>query len=84
MENCICLVVRRDCIGLQDVLRVAGVGVVIAFIHLFFEHTGKKEYAFFIFFVAYVYLTLELLRFLQFFLRQLMQFFDWLTNSGLA
>ncbi|HWL13883.1 MAG TPA: stage III sporulation protein AC, partial [Ureibacillus sp.] len=33
---------------LQDVLRVAGVGLVIALLHVFFEQIGKKEFSFFI------------------------------------
>ncbi len=35
---------------LQDVLRVAGVGLVVALLHVFFDQTGKKEFSFFLFF----------------------------------
>ena len=70
-------------IELQDVLRVAGVGLVIALLHLFFEQTGKKEFSFFIFFVAYMYMTVELVRFLRLFFQELLHFFEWLTSSGL-
>jgi len=70
-------------IELQDVLRVAGVGLVIALLHLFFEQTGKKEFSFFIFFVAYMYMTIELVRFLRLFFQELLHFFEWLTSSGL-
>ena len=48
---------------LQDVLRVAGVGLVVALLHVFFDQTGKKEFSFFLFFIAYLYMTAELLRF---------------------
>ena len=70
-------------IELQDVLRVAGVGLVIALLHLFFEQTGKKEFSFFIFFFAYMYMTVELVRFLRLFFQELLHFFEWLTSSGL-
>ena len=64
---------------LQDVLRVAGVGIVIALLHLFFEQLGKKEFSYFLFFVAYLYMTLELLRFLRLFFQEIAVFFQWLT-----
>ena len=70
-------------IELQDVLRVAGVGLVIALLHLFFEQTGKKEFSFFLFFIAYMYMTVELVRFLRLFFQELLQFFEWLTSTGL-
>ena len=31
---------------LQDVLRVAGVGLVVALLHVFFDQTGKKNFHF--------------------------------------
>ena len=34
-------------VELQDILRVAGVGLVIGLLHVFFEQTGKKEFSFF-------------------------------------
>jgi len=64
---------------LQDVLRVAGVGLVIAFLHLFFEQTGKKEFSFFLFFIAYIYITAEMLRFLRLFFSEITSFFQWLS-----
>lgn len=70
-------------IELQDVLRVVGIGLVIALLHLFFDQTGRKEFSFFIFFIAYLYMTLELVRFLRLFFEELLLFFQWLTNSGL-
>ena len=70
-------------IELQDVLRVAGVGLVIALLHLFFEQTGKKEFSFFLFFIAYMYMTVELIRFLRLFFQEILHFFEWLTSSGL-
>ena len=70
-------------IELQDVLRVAGVGLVIALLHLFFEQTGKKEFSFFLFFIAYMYMTVELVRFLRLFFQELIHFFECLTSSGL-
>ena len=39
--------------------------------------------SFFIFFIAYLYMTLELVRFLRLFFEELLLFFQWLTNSGL-
>ena len=63
---------------LQDVLLVAGVGIVIALLHLFFEQLGKKEFSYFLFFVAYLYMTLDLLRFLKLFFQEIALFFQWL------
>ena len=76
--------VGGETIELQDVLRVAGVGLVIALLHLFFEQSGKKEFSFFLFFIAYMYMTVELVRFLRLFFQELLQFFEWLTSSGLS
>ncbi|MEK4229907.1 stage III sporulation protein AC [Solibacillus sp. FSL H8-0538] len=67
---------------LQDVLRVAGVGLVIALLHVFFEQTGKKEFSFFLFFIAYLYMTAELIRFLRLFFGEILVFFQWLTASS--
>ncbi|BAK16102.1 hypothetical protein SSIL_1679 [Solibacillus silvestris StLB046] len=64
---------------LQDVLRVAGIGLIIALLHLFFEHLGKKEFSFFLFFIAYLYMTIELIRFLRLFFQEIVIFFQWLT-----
>ena len=66
---------------LEDVLRVAGVGLIIALLHIFFEQTGKKEFSFFLFFVAYLYMTAELIRFLRLFFNELAQFLRWLSLS---
>ena len=66
---------------LQDVLRVAAVGLVIALLHVFFEQTGKKEFSFFIFFIAYLYITIELIRFLQAFFQEIAAFLQWLAAS---
>ncbi|MEG0385244.1 stage III sporulation protein AC [Solibacillus cecembensis] len=67
---------------LQDVLRVAGVGLVIALLHIFFEQLGKKEFSFFLFFVAYLYITVELIRFLRLFFNEIVVFFQWLSVLG--
>lgn len=66
---------------LEDVLRVAGVGLIIALLHIFFEQTGKKEFSFFLFFVAYLYMTAELIRFLRLFFNEMAQFLRWLSLS---
>lgn len=66
---------------LEDVLRVAGVGLIIALLHIFFEQTGKKEFSFFLFFVAYLYMTVELIRFLRLFFDEVAQFLRWLSFS---
>lgn len=34
---------------LSDLLRVAGIGLVIGLLHVFFEQTGKKEFSYFLF-----------------------------------
>lgn len=60
-------------------LRVAGVGLVIALLHIFFEQLGKKEFSFFLFFVAYLYITVELIRFLRLFFNEIVVFFQWLA-----
>lgn len=67
--------------GLQDVIKVAGIGLVIAILHLFFEQTGKKEFSFFLFFFAYLYMAIELIRFLRLFLQEIGQFLRWLSLS---
>lgn len=67
---------------LQDVLRVAGVGLIIALLHVFFEQTGKKEFSFFLFFIAYLYMTAELIRFLMLFFKDILDFFNWLMAAG--
>lgn len=67
--------------GVEDVFRVVGFGLVLALIHIFFEQTGKKEFAFFIFFIAYLYMTIELLRFLRLFFQEVGQFIRWLSAS---
>lgn len=64
---------------LQDVLRVAGVGLIIALLHVFFEQIGKKEFSFFLFFIAYLYITAELIRFLKLFFSDILTFFQWLS-----
>lgn len=61
-------------------LRVAGVGLVIALLHIFFEQIGKKEFSFFLFFVAYMYMAVELIRFLRLFFQEIVIFFQWLTG----
>nr|WP_106779831.1 stage III sporulation protein AC [Lysinibacillus timonensis] len=64
---------------LQDVLRVAGVGLIIALLHVFFEQIGKKEFSFFLYFIAYLYITAELIRFLRLFFGDILTFFQWLN-----
>lgn len=32
---------------LNDLLRIAGIGLVIGILHVFFEQTGKKDFSFF-------------------------------------
>ena len=66
---------------LNDLLRVAGIGLVIGFLHIFFEQTGKKEFSFFLFFIAYIYITAEMLRFLKIFFTEITEFFQWLSMS---
>ncbi|HWL22881.1 stage III sporulation protein AC [Ureibacillus acetophenoni] len=64
---------------LQDVLRVAGVGLILALLHVLLEQFGKKEFSFFLYFIAYLYLTAELLRFLRLFFGDILVFFQWLN-----
>lgn len=63
-------------------LRVAGVGLIIALLHVFFEQTGKKEFSFFLFFIAYLYMTVELIRFLMLFFKEILAFFQWLMAAS--
>ena len=69
-------------VELHDVLRVAGIGILIAILHLFFESTGKKAFAFFLFFVGYIYMTIELLRLLRLFFYEISSFLEWLTMTS--
>jgi len=66
---------------LNDLLRIAGIGIVIGILHVFFEQTGKKEFSFFLFLVAYLYITAELLRFLRIFFVEISDFFQWLSMT---
>ncbi|AMW98838.1 stage III sporulation protein AC [Rummeliibacillus sp. G93] len=66
---------------LQDLLRIAGIGLVLGLLHIFFEQTGKKEFSFFLNFIAYLYITIELLRFLRLFFDEIITFFQWLMTS---
>lgn len=66
---------------LNDLLRIAGVGLVIGVLHVFFEQTGKKDFAFFLFFLAYLYISIELLMFLRIFFTEITEFFSWLSMA---
>lgn len=66
---------------LNDLLRIAGIGLVIGILHVFFEQTGKKDFSFFLFIFAYLYITAELLRFLRVFFIEISEFFQWLAMS---
>lgn len=66
---------------LTDLLRIAGIGLVIGLLHIFFEQTGKKEFSFFLFLIAYIYITVEMLRFLKLFFTEIIEFFQWLAMS---
>ncbi|EGQ27768.1 stage III sporulation protein AC [Mammaliicoccus sciuri] len=66
---------------LNDLLRIAGVGLVIGVLHVFFEQTGKKEFSFFLFFLAYLYISIELLMFLRVFFTEITEFFSWLSMA---
>ncbi|ARD46832.1 stage III sporulation protein AC [Sporosarcina sp. P26b] len=66
---------------LNDLLRIAGVGLVIGVLHVFFEQTGKKEFSFFLFFLAYLYISIELLMFLRIFFTEITEFFSWLSMA---
>ncbi|AYC29548.1 stage III sporulation protein AC [Paenisporosarcina cavernae] len=58
-----------------DILRIATVGIILAFLHLFFEQTGKKEFTFFLFVFGYLYMAAEMFRFLAIFFDDLQTFF---------
>lgn len=64
---------------LNDLLRIVGIGLVIGILHVFFEQTGKKEFSFFLFIFAYMYIAVELLRFLRLFFIEITEFFQWLA-----
>ncbi len=66
---------------LTDLLRIAGIGLVIGILHVFFEQTGKKDFSFFLFLFAYLYITVELLLFLKIFFIEIMEFFQWLSMA---
>ncbi|AOV07825.1 SpoIIIAC/SpoIIIAD family protein [Sporosarcina ureilytica] len=66
---------------LNDLLRIAGIGLVIGILHVFFEQTGKKDFSFYLFIFAYIYITAELLRFLRVFFIEISEFFQWLAMS---
>ncbi|MDV6377841.1 stage III sporulation protein AC [Sporosarcina sp. GW1-11] len=66
---------------LNDLLRIAGVGLVIGVLHVFFEQTGKKDFSFFLFFLAYLYISIELLMFLRVFFTEITEFFSWLSMA---
>ncbi|PIC88037.1 MULTISPECIES: stage III sporulation protein AC [unclassified Sporosarcina] len=66
---------------LNDLLRIAGVGLVIGVLHVFFEQTGKKDFSFFLFFLAYLYISIELLMFLRIFFTEITEFFSWLSMA---
>lgn len=66
---------------LNDLIRIAGIGLVIGILHVFFEQTGKKEFSFFLFIFAYLYITIELLRFLKVFFVEISAFFQWLAMA---
>lgn len=66
---------------LNDLIRIAGIGLVIGILHIFFEQTGKKDFSFFLFIFAYLYITIELLRFLKVFFVEISAFFEWLAMA---
>lgn len=66
---------------LNDLIRIAGIGLVIGILHVFFEQTGKKDFSFFLFIFAYLYITIELLRFLRVFFLEISSFFQWLAMA---
>ena len=66
---------------LTDLLRIAGIGLVLGLLHVFFEQTGKKEFSFFLFFIAYIYITAEMLRFFKIFFSEIAEFFQWLSMT---
>lgn len=71
---------EEDCrMELNDLLRIAGIGLVIGCLHIFFEQTGKKEFSFFLFFIAYLYIAIEMIRFLKIFFTEISEFFQWLS-----
>ena len=65
--------------GLEDVLKVAAIGIIITILGSFFETLGKKEYTFILFVIAYMYLAIILLRFLKEFFLEIDAFFKWVA-----
>lgn len=66
--------------GLEDVLKIAAIGIVLALLGSFFEVLGKKEYTFILFVIAYMYVAIVLLRFVQEFFLEITTFFQWMKN----
>lgn len=59
---------------------MAGVGILLALLHVFLETNDKKEYSFFISVSAFVYFSIELLRLLKQFFEIVSEYINWLTQ----
>lgn len=59
---------------------MAGVGILLALLHVFLETNDKKEYSFFISVTAFIYFSIELLRMLKLFFEMMADYLQWLSQ----
>lgn len=64
--------------GFDDIFRMAGVGILLALLHVFLEMNNKSEYSFFISITAFIYFSIELLRMLKLFFEVIEEYLLWL------
>ncbi|WP_342525461.1 SpoIIIAC/SpoIIIAD family protein [Chryseomicrobium sp. FSL W7-1435] len=64
--------------GFDDIFRMAGVGILLALLHVFLELNNKSEYSFFISVTAFIYFSIELLRMLKLFFEVIEEYLLWL------
>lgn len=67
-------------VSFDDIFRMAGVGILLALLHVFLESNDKKEYTFFISVTAFIYFTAELLRLLKLFFEMMAEYLQWLAQ----
>jgi len=65
-------------VGFDDIFRMAGVGILLALLHVFLELNNKSEYSFFISVTAFIYFSIELLRMLKLFFEVIEEYLLWL------
>lgn len=66
--------------GFEDIFRIAGVGILLALLHVFLELNNKSEYSFFISVTAFLYFSIELLRMVTEFFKVIQDYLRWLND----